>query len=143
MLGKIFSLVLKLLLIFLLLLYAASHLSHSIHSFAAKFVAAPVRNLYSAVCNILPIPLFEILAVAVVVIAPFIVWRFLFGKGRLTLLTTAIQLVVIGYIITVGIDGAIPIEDTAYEPTEAEMVTALEKLSDELAELSPALPDRR
>lgn len=141
MVIKIFSFIWKLVLVFLVLLFIASHFSTAINTFAVSYVAQPARSFYAAVCNTAPIPYFEALAVALLLSIPFVIWRYISGRGSLSVLLRAVELCAVGYIITVGIDGAIPKAAPDYTPTDDEIISASEMLAENLNTLAEALPD--
>ncbi len=139
MVIRFFSYIWKIVIVFLVLLFIASHFSPVIHNFAVLYVTQPARSFYAAVCNTVSVPLFEISAVLLVISIPFVIWRYISGRGGLSVLIRAVEICAVGYIITIGIDGAIPKITPDYAPTDDEMISATEMLAEELNTLSEQL----
>lgn len=140
MIKKVFSFLWRVFFIFLIVLFIAAHFFEEIYVFAAGKVALPIRNFYSAICNRFPFSVFEIGAMLFLLSIPFIVWRFIKGKGSLSPLTVALQFFLVGYIITLGINSARPIKSDSTTLTDEKYIKAAELIVDELNSISSALP---
>ena len=141
MIKKIFSTLWKLVLSATVLLFIASHFSTVIHDFSTRYVTHPVRGFYAALCNTLPIPFFEIGAVILVLAIPFLIWRYVGGFGRITPLLLSLEIILFGYLVTVGIDGAIPDKKDSVTVDESTYASTLESIVAELNSIVPDLPE--
>ena len=141
MIRRIFYSLWKLTVAGAVLLFIASHFSTVIHGFSTRYLTHPVRGFYAAVCNTVPIPVFEIGAVLLVLSIPFLAWRYISGFGRITPLLFALELIVFSYLVTVGIDGAIPDKRENLAVDDSSYSVALSNIADELNSLSDKLPE--
>lgn len=141
MLKRIFYTLWKLVVAGAVLLFIASHFSTVIHDFSTRYITHPVRGFYAAVCNTVSIPVFEIGAVLLVLAIPFLIWRYVSGFGRITPLLLALEIIVFGYLVTVGIDGAIPVKSDEQTLYESNCVSALENITREIDALDGDLPE--
>ena len=141
MIKRIFYTLWKLVVAGTVLLFIASHFSTVIHGFSTRYITHPVRGFYAALCNTIPIPVFEIGAVLLVLAIPFLIWRYVSGFGRITPLLLALEMIVFGYLITVGIDGAIPTKNEEETLEESSCVSALESISSDLSSLVSEIPE--
>ena len=123
------------------LIFIASHFSTVIHGFSTRYITHPIRGFYAALTNTFPIPLFEIGAVLLVLAIPFLMWRYVSGIGRLTPLLLSLEIILFGYLITIGIDGAIPQKREDVTLDESSYSSALENISAELNSLVGAVPE--
>ena len=103
MIKRIFYTLWKIVVTGIVLLFVASHFSTVIHDFSIRYVTHPVRGFYAAVCNTVSIPIFEIGAVLLVLIIPFLAWRYIMSYGGLAPMLIILEVIVLGYFITVGI----------------------------------------
>lgn len=141
MIKKIFSTLWKLVIASAVLLFIASHFSSVIHSFAMRYVTHPIRGFYAALFNTVSFPTFEIGAVILLISIPFFIWRYLYGIGSLKPLVVVLEFIILGYFVTVGIDGAIPYKAEEGSVADEGYSVALDNISDELSDISKDLPE--
>lgn len=132
MIKGILSILWKAVFIVLAVSLVLSHMSPSFSDAARAHISLPVRNFLAALTNGIGFPTFELIALFLILSIPFLVWRFILGRGRLSALLLVLQLFVGGYAVTEGIDlSAEPIEYAA-SPTDEEYLEALRLCAESL-----------
>ena len=106
-----------------------------------RYVTHPIRGFYAALFNTVNFPAFEIGAVILLISIPFFIWRYLYGIGSLKPLVVVLEFIILGYFVTVGIDGAIPYKAEGESIADDGYVTALEKISEQLSAVSDGVSE--
>ena len=131
---RLIKFIVLVLLLAVLLTYIFACFSESVASFANENISIPIKGALSALTRAVPIPLFEILAVALPVAVIFLLWR-----HKIYLLTVIFSLLCALYIVNIAMPTiADDAEGTSVEIAADECAAALITVSDKLNQLSLA-----
>lgn len=141
MVKQVLSALWKTVFVLTVILFVGAYFFEPVYELAERRVALPARTLYAAVLNGVPLPVFEVGAASLLLAIPFVIWRYIKGKGSLGVLTLALELFVFGYIITVGVPSARPSQSEGGEASESDVLAAAELIGERLCGAADALGD--